>query len=85
MKSKVATLAVLCGAAIVTASDEDWTTNVDVLTTKSFDTFKGEHAPALVMFHAPWCGHCKAFKPHFGKAAALVKEHARGLKMFEGM
>ncbi|XP_032880758.1 protein disulfide-isomerase A5 isoform X2 [Amblyraja radiata] len=42
------------------------------LTDDGFDEFLGEHSSALVMFYAPWCGHCKKMKPDYEEAAELL-------------
>ena len=40
------------------------------LTDSSFDEFLLNEPSALIMFYAPWCGHCKRAKPHFVSASA---------------
>ncbi|XP_054984224.1 protein disulfide-isomerase A5 isoform X4 [Sorex araneus] len=44
------------------------------LTDDDFDRFVKEHSSVLVMFHAPWCGHCKSMKPEFESAAKVLHE-----------
>uniref|UniRef100_A0A2K5NHG8 Protein disulfide-isomerase A5 n=3 Tax=Cercopithecinae TaxID=9528 RepID=A0A2K5NHG8_CERAT len=46
------------------------------LTDEDFDQFVKEHSSVLVMFHAPWCGHCKKMKPEFEKAAEALHGEA---------
>uniref|UniRef100_A0AAR2KIL8 Protein disulfide-isomerase A5 n=1 Tax=Pygocentrus nattereri TaxID=42514 RepID=A0AAR2KIL8_PYGNA len=46
------------------------------LTDESFDTFLEEHPSALVMFYAPWCGHCKKMKPEYDEAAEILNKDA---------
>uniref|UniRef100_A0A7N6F6P9 Thioredoxin domain-containing protein n=1 Tax=Anabas testudineus TaxID=64144 RepID=A0A7N6F6P9_ANATE len=46
------------------------------LTDESFDSFLKEHPAALVMFYAPWCGHCKKMKPEFDEAAEILNKGA---------
>uniref|UniRef100_A0A1B0C038 Protein disulfide-isomerase n=1 Tax=Glossina palpalis gambiensis TaxID=67801 RepID=A0A1B0C038_9MUSC len=44
------------------------------LTDDNFSTTLSERDTTLVMFYAPWCGHCKRLKPEYSKAAELVRD-----------
>eukprot|EP01084_Bolivina_argentea_P055588 101887_1 len=47
----------------------------DELTSESFDDVVDGSKSVFAMFYAPWCGHCKSFKPEYAKvAAAYAKE-----------
>jgi protein disulfide isomerase family A protein 3 len=49
--------------------------DVHELSDASFNAEMADFDTALVMFYAPWCGHCKKIKPEFEKAASLLKDH----------
>jgi protein disulfide-isomerase-like protein len=54
---------------------------VAFLTDEHFDSYRADQAShnngnMLVMFYAPWCGHCKAMKPDFGRASVELKDDA---------
>ena len=49
--------------------EPDVADNVLALTPDTFKAHVGLDKPALVMFYAPWCGHCKAMKPDWAVLA----------------
>ena len=58
---------------------KDEPSNVVHLTDDTFDEFLAQEESVLVMFYAPWCGHCKKMKPEFVKAAEkLVAMNVKG-------
>ncbi|XP_068632672.1 protein disulfide-isomerase A5 [Battus philenor] len=63
-------------------ADESWSQDSDVehLTADTFDSVLAKAEHALVVFYAPWCGHCKRIKPEFEKAATRIKnEQIKGI------
>ena len=48
--------------------------DVTVLTGTNFDKALEKYEHILVMFYAPWCGHCKRFEPELEKAAAVLRK-----------
>jgi protein disulfide-isomerase A1 len=45
-----------------------------VLTDDTFDEALKKYDNLMVLFYAPWCGHCKKFHPEYAKAAVTLKK-----------
>ena len=63
--------------AEVKTPEKEWKdepSEVEHLTDDTFDAFMEKENSVMVMFYAPWCGHCKQMKPKFTSAASKMKE-----------
>jgi len=56
-------------------STDSTDTQVVTLTSDNFDRVWSAK-DVLVLFHAPWCGHCRSLMPEFQRAAEVFKEDA---------
>ena len=59
-----------------TACDDEFPLEKDViiLTDSTFDKAVEKYENLLVLFYAPWCGHCKKFHPEYEKAATTLRK-----------
>jgi len=62
----VVVAAVVVFASVVSAEDA-CANGVVELTSDNIGSYVGGSKPAMVMFYAPWCGHCKKLKPDWEK------------------
>lgn len=68
-----AVLAVLALALFGSVSQADkFDDVVTLLDNDDFDDHVSDNDYTLVMYFAPWCGHCKRFKPDFAEAAQAL-------------
>ena len=61
--------------------EQDWSeteSQLVHLTTANFDEYLKAESSVLVMFYAPWCGHCKRMKPEYTSAAQKLEDMKTG-------
>ena len=61
---------------VTTFCDDEFPLEKDViiLTDTTFDKAAEKYEYLLVLFYAPWCGHCKKFHPEYEKAATVLRK-----------
>ncbi|ALC40739.1 ERp60 [Drosophila busckii] len=73
----VAALLIFGLIAFATGAEQD----VLELGDADFESTLKQHETTLVMFYAPWCGHCKRLKPEYAKAAEIIKDDDPPIKL----
>lgn len=66
----------LVSLALIKTDDEEFPLENDVmvLTDATFAKALEKYEYLMVLFYAPWCGHCKKFKPEYEKAAPTLRK-----------
>ncbi|KAI4839951.1 protein disulfide-isomerase [Plasmodium brasilianum] len=61
--------------------DDLFNENVKILHTSELSKFITDNDIVLVMFYAPWCGHCKRLIPEYNEAANILLEKKSEIKL----
>lgn len=64
----------LCSFSTLTSANEFFTHgNIKSLNEYALNAFvTASHKPVIVLFYAPWCGHCQRFKDDYMRLASLM-------------
>ncbi|KII66880.1 Protein disulfide-isomerase 2 [Thelohanellus kitauei] len=58
----------------LSADEEHTCAHVTQLDSKNVDDEKSKHAVTLLLFYAPWCGHCKRLMPDYDNLCKKIKD-----------
>jgi len=80
----VLALAVIACAVFGEEETKEAPSDAVELNAASYTKFVTENKLAVVLFYAPWCGHCKAFMPEYERIATALKEKGIPVARIDG-